>query len=257
MIPYREQKYICGKNYMDIQIFPVFDYKYKPKTTRAKKRKPSSAAQEVLNLENSRRKLSRLIKSNFDDKGFAGTATYTDMLRPDNAETARRDWQNFIRRVRRIYKKHNAEFKYIWAIEASEKTGNIHFHIILSGGVPREEIEDAWALGWLNLKRLRFDKNGVEGLLYYMTKDKPLLYRRWSGSKNLKKPIERKNDSRITFGRARKLYAAACTNDVEEFKKLYPEWSGRLADYDIAKIKSIHNENNGEYYLFVQLYRTS
>ena len=66
-----------------------------------------------------------------------------------------------------------------------------------------------------------------------------------------------KNDSRITFGRARKLYAAACTNDVEKFKKLYPEWSGRLADYDIAKIKSIHNENNGEYYLFVQLYRTS
>ncbi len=253
MIPYREQKYICGSDYMDIAVFPVFEYK--SKSSRRKKRKPSSEVRQMLNEKNAQRKLSRLAKTNFGTNDYSGTPTYLDSTRPESVEQARKDWQNFIRRVRKVYKKHNAELRYIWTIEQSEK-GNIHFHVLLSGGVPREEIEDAWGLGLFSLSRLKLDKDGADRLVNYICKSKRVLYRRWSGSKNLKKPTERKNDSFITFGRAKKLYKAACAGDIDGFKQLY-QWDKRLPEYDIAAIEPLHNEFNGDYYLFLRLYKPS
>lgn len=245
---YREKKYICG-DYMDIQIFPV----YPMPRCRKERRKPTSEVQEKLNSENARRQLLRLVRTNFNENDISLTLTYKDEHITDDVEKAKKDIQNFFRRVKRLYKKAQKELKYVWIMERAKKTGRIHFHIFMPGGVDRTEIEKTWGLGWANSRSLVFDKTGLAGLVYYVTKDAPLLYRRWSCSKNMKKPIERKNDSRISASRAKKLHDAA--EYIDQFKRTYPEYDKLLKDYEIDDITARHNNINGDYYLFVQLYK--
>ncbi len=248
---YREQKYICGDNFIDIQIFPV----YPPAKGRRGKRKPTTEIQARLNEENAKKKYIRLIHSNFKNKDYELTLTYDEDSRPESEEEAKKDIQRFFRRVRTIYKKLGIEFKYIWTMERSS-TGKIHFHIFMSGGADRTELEDIWKKGYANTKSLKFSKNGVAGLAHYTLKDKPLTYRRWSGSKNLKKPeMPRSNDYRITKTKARKLYEIY--ERYEEFESEYPEYKKFLKDYSVAEVKAMHNQINYEYYFSIRLYRTN
>ena len=249
---YREQKYVCGYDYIDIQIFPV----YPSSGARRKKRKPTSEVQQRLNDENARKKLSRQVHTNFTKRDYALTLTYDEDLLPNDENEAKKDIQNFMRRAKRLYKKLGIDLKYIWIMEKSEKTGRIHFHTFMTGGADRTQIEELWRKGYANSKSLRFTKDGVEGLVVYSLKDKPLTYRRWSGSKNLKKPhTPRPSDFRITRARAKKLYAVQ--NDIRAFEDMYPDYRKYLKDYSISGIKAVYNEVNYEYYFSLRLYRTN
>ncbi len=243
---YREKKYICG-DYMDIQIFPV----YPTARSRGKRKKPTSDVQAKLNAENAKKKLLRLVHTNFTWKDYELTFTYKDKYRPDDEETAKKHIQNFFRRAKRLYKRNGIDLKYIWVMERAEQTGKIHFHAFLSGGVDRTAIEELWGFGYANSQALKFDENGVAGLVYYDLKDKPLTYRRWSCSKNLKKPEERQNDSRVTFARAKKLYDEA--ENVTSFMDTYPEYAKTLGDYIVSDVSALHNEFNGDYYFSIRL----
>lgn len=245
---YREKKYICG-DYMDIQIFPV----YPAPRCRKERRKPTSEIQEKLNFENAKRQLLRLLRTNLKPGDIFLTLTYTEKNITDDVERAKKDIQNFFRRLKRLYKKVQESLKYIWIMERARKTGRIHFHVFMSGGVDRTEIEKTWGLGWANSRSLVFDQTGLAGLVYYVLKDAPLLYRRWSCSKNMKKPVERKNDSRISAARAKKLHDAAMY--IDEFRKIYPEYEKLLGEYEISEISSQQNSINGDYYIFVSLCR--
>ena len=245
---YQERKYICSQNYIDIQIFPVIPVSKE----RNSKKKPSSDIQKRLNNENALKKLMRLVHTNFVRNDYEATFTYTDKHRPDDEATAKKQIQNFFRRAKRFYKKHDIELKYIWVMERSEKTGNIHFHAFMSGGVDRTQLEELWGFGYLNTVALKFNEKGVAGLVAYDISDR-LLYRRWSCSKNLKKPIVRENNSRITYSKAKKLYAE-CDN-IEAFKKIYPDYQKKLAEYDISEVRAQKNEFNGDYYFTIRLYR--
>ncbi len=244
---YREKKYICG-DYMDIQIFPV----YPTARSRGKRKKPTSDVQTRLNAENAKKKLLRLVHTNFKRNDYELTFTYKDEHRPDTEDEAKKHIQNFFRRAKRLYKKNGIDLKYIWVMEKAE-TGNIHFHAFLSGGVDRTTIEELWGFGYANSQALKFDKNGVAGLVYYDLKDKPLTYRRWSCSKNLKKPEERQNDSRVTYSRAKKLYSEA--ESVSAFMEIYPEYKKTLGDYIVSDVSALHNEFNGDYYFSIRLYK--
>jgi len=63
----------------------------------------------------------------------------------------------------------------------------IHAHIIMTGGLIREQIEDTWPYGYANAGRLQPDESGLEGLGRYLTKD-PKGKKRWGGSKGLIQP---------------------------------------------------------------------
>ena len=64
---------------------------------------------------------------------------------PDSEERARKDIQNFIKRINRRRKKaglENAKYIYILAMDGYKRP---HFHILLSGdGVDRDELEELW-----------------------------------------------------------------------------------------------------------------
>lgn len=245
---YREKKYICG-DYIDIQIFPV----YPISRSRKERRRPTKAVQEKLNTKNARRQLLRLVRTNFKSGDMFLTLTYTDIHMSNDVEKAKKDIQNFFRRMKRLYKKSDKELKYVWVMERAKKTGRIHFHVFCSGGIDRNDIEKVWGLGFANSRSLTFDESGLSGLVYYVTKDVPLMYRRWSCSKNMKKPVERQNDSRVSASKAKKLHDAA--DYIDKFKEEYPKYDKLLKEYEITDITAQHNNINGDYYLFVQLYK--
>lgn len=244
---YRETRHIC-KDYMDIQIYPVYD----TARTRGPKRRPSREMQKKLNEENAKKKLVRLVHTNFTWNDFEVTFTYKDKYLPQDENEAKRQIQNFFRRAKRLYAKNGITLKYIWIMERAAETGRIHFHAFLSGGVDRTKLEGLWKFGYANTVALRFDEKGVAGLVYYDVKNR-LLYRRWNGSKNLEKPTEKKRDGLISAKRAAELYTASQAR--EDFKDAYPLWEKRLGAYEISEIKAFKNEWNGGYYLTVQLYR--
>lgn len=246
---YREHKHICGNNYINIQIFPVMP------TGRGRKgkRKPSREVQARLNEENSKKKLLRLVNTNFEDEDLEVTLTYSADNLCDDEERARKDVQNFFRRLKRKYDNAGAELKYIWIMERGKKSGKIHFHCYVTKGIDRTELEKTWGFGYANTKALVFDDKGLAGLVYYNSKDKPLTYRRWSCSKNLEKPKERKNDSRVSYKRCKELFEER--DHAEEFKMLYPEYERNLQEFEISEVRAMKNPINGEYYFSIWLYR--
>ncbi len=245
---YRENRIYCGPNYMDVQIYPVYDITPKG---RSRRMKPTSEVQQRLNDDNAAKYLSRLIKTNFSGDDYALHLTYSDECLPENAQQAKRDVQNFFRRVKRYYSKSGIrEIKYIWTTEQGGKKERLHHHIIISGGVDRDELEILWGKGYANSKRLQFDENGVEGLSHYIVKS-PIFFRKWNCSKNLKKPVERSNDYRYNHSRARMLYESKDLHDRIDklfIKKLYP-------GYELADMECVHNDVNNGYYFNFRLYK--
>lgn len=237
---YRETKYYCG-DYLDVDIYPVF----KKTKNRSGRYRPTSEMQARLNHSNAVRKLERLIHCNFTTADYALHLTYAQDKLPHDAESAQKDVQRFLRRVRRWYKSQGQELKYICVTEKGKRTSRVHHHLIVSGGVDRSELERLWGMGYANTKRLQFTKNGVAGLAHYITKQ-PLLFKRWSSSRNLQKPIVRKNDSKYSRKKACSLFEFNMNN--EQIEKLYP-------GYFVSEVVPVLNAVNGGYYTQMRLYK--
>ena len=157
----RESVYVCG-NYMDADIYPVFQ---KPGRRRSRC-KPTSEIQRRLNQKNAEKRLTRLVHTNFTEDDIALHLTYRPGEEPETKEGAQRDLQNYIRRLKRRYTKLGKEFKYISCTEYGKKTNRIHHHLIISGGLDRDEIEKLWGRGYANSIRLQFGPDGVTGLAH-------------------------------------------------------------------------------------------
>lgn len=237
---YRETKYYCG-DFLDVDIYPVF----KKQNTRSGKYKPTTELQAKLNTNNSVKRLERLLHCNFTTTDYALHLTYADDKLPPDAETAQKDVQKFLRRIRRWYKLQGKELKYICVTEKGKRSERVHHHLVLTGGVDRSELESYWRLGYANTKRLQFTKNGVAGLANYITKQ-PLLFKRWSASRNLIKPTVRKNDSKYSRKKACSLFEFNMSN--EQIEKLYP-------GYFVAEVVPVLNAVNGGYYIQMRLYK--
>lgn len=199
----RECAYICG-DYIDGAVYPVFQTKGK----RRQRCKPTKAIQARLNEQNAKKRLTRLIHMNFTPDDLAMHVTYRPGEEPETPEAAYKDIRNFIRRLKRRYDRAGLCLKYIYTTEYGRKTGRVHHHLILSGGMNRDELETLWGKGYANSKRLQFGEDGVTGLAHYIAKDQSF-YRRWSGSRNLCQPEAAIFDGRITATDAQALAEAA------------------------------------------------
>lgn len=237
MRKYREVKYKCGE-FLDVEFFPV----YKKANTRRSRYKPTSEGQAVLNRRRSQRRLTRLIHTNFTERDCALHLTYADCFMPEDENVAKRNVQNYLRRLKRLYQKHGLELKYICVTEKGKKSGRLHHHLIISGGVSRDAVENVWKMGRANTKRLQFDENGVAGLSHYVTKQ-ALFYKRWNASKNLTEPDTKHNDYRMTRKRA---HNVCVIEDKETLRKLYP-------GYDLSSVEYAVLDITGEYYAFLRL----
>lgn len=192
----RETAYVAG-DFIDGDIYPVFQ----PPGKRRAKCRPTSAIQERLNQKNAEKKLARLIHTNFTERDLMLHLTYRPGELPEDEETAKKDVRNYLRRVKRVYKKAGIELRYIYITERGVKTGRVHHHLILSGGVDRDELEKIWGKGYANSHRLQLDE-GAEPLANYVSKQRRtaerVTYRRWTGSRNLVKPEEIQRDGALT-----------------------------------------------------------
>ena len=128
------------------------------------------------------------------------TLTYDTLHKRDNVKDAKKDFHNFIKRVNRRRKKAGLpSAKYMGAIE--RKGTNIHFHLIISGGLGRNELEDVWGNGLSNASRLRIDDAELmQRLCQYIMKearDKEKFENTYICSRNLENPRSRKQTGRL------------------------------------------------------------
>ena len=234
---YREVKYECGE-FLDVEFFPV----YKKSKRRGAKCNPTSEGQKLLNQKRSKRRLTRLIHANFCERDYALHLTYDENNMPEDETVAKKNVSNFLRRLKRLCQKLGIELKYICVTEKGKKSARLHHHLIISGGVSRDDVERLWKMGRANTKRLQFDDNGVAGLSHYISKQ-ALFYRRWNGSKNLIYPDVKVNDYRFSRSKA---HNVCRYEDKELLAVLYP-------GYTLSGIEFTESDISGEFYGFLRL----
>lgn len=242
---YQEKKYRCG-NFMDVYIYPAYPVRRMPGEKRRKKRRPTREVQKKLNKRHASEKLARLAHANFTEEDLSLELDFRE--NPKDKETAMKELQKFLRKVRRRFQKLEKELKYLWVMETTKK-GRFHFHLIISGGIDRDQLEKLWGHGWANSRRLQFDRNGLTALSKYMTKsvrnqeEKPLTYRSYNGSKNLIDPEPEISSTRI---RSRKRAAELAEMDWNTWNELYP-------GFEVVDLEPFYNDEYGSIYIFARL----
>lgn len=205
---------------LEVEIFPIFGREASGRARAAKEHVTPEAVQR-LNEERSRRRLVQLADANFDENDISLTLTYKQA--PTYVQ-AQKDVKNFLRTVKRKREQRGMpELKYIYSIEGDDdgRKERIHIHMLMSGGMDRQEIEEIWGRGYANADRLQPDENGLEGIARYITKQQKNR-RKWCRSRNLKQPKQRTSDSKVSNARVKRL-AMDFPNDAKAImEKLFP-----------------------------------
>lgn len=223
----RERQVIQGERYKDVDIV-TYSTEQEKRLPRTSKRRLSTPKQIAENEKNCRRHLIQLINENFDETCYRLDLTYEK--EPGSREEAEKDADKMIGRLKTLYKKYGVEFKYILVTGGGKPKVDgtltrLHHHVIISGGVPRKEIKAKWKHGRTSCEELETydDENGFEALAVYFTKHKPLEKnkRLWKGSKNLRQPLEVRNDNKYSFRKVAELLRA---EEQGEAKQLIEKW---------------------------------
>lgn len=194
-------KTIRSGSMLECEIYPIWCAR--PTRVRGEQSRESSQAQKNLNHRNLRKHVARLANVNFTAADLWGTFGYDDENVPQAPEEARRDVRNFLRRLRRRYQRAGLpELRYLYVTEwygADGKRVRCHHHILLSGGLSRDEIESCWHGGaYPQTRRLRVKRDcGLSGLAQYITKS-PDVASRWGRSQNLRPPTVTVADRKIS-----------------------------------------------------------
>ncbi|MGM0337666.1 rolling circle replication-associated protein [Enterococcus sp. AZ007] len=255
------EKTVHAGDYKELSIFVRTSEQEKAnRRSRKRRKKISRPAQRNLNDKNSKRYAMLLLYSNFTLKDYYLTITYYNKYLPETPDDAKKTIDNYLSKLRRLYKKHNQDLKYMWFTEFQydDDTGyikRIHHHVVVNKGPSRDEVEDCWSVGrGKNKEKLgrteariiqKTESGGIHDLAMYLTTQGKHIngrwkkgQKRWSSSKNLTKPYETKNDHKYSLRKLEKI--AASTDAGEElFKQLYP-------DYQIVgEVKIKHIEDSG------------
>lgn len=232
-------------NYLNVNIYPVFSAK-SPKGCRKRKANPTSEIQQQLNERYAKEKIVFLLNNNFTENDYAVHLTYDKQHLPQDFEAAAHEEDKFIRRLRRALKKLRIELKYYSALEEGSKSGRLHHHIIMSGGLPIGDIAKLWGNGYIQVKPLQFNETGITDLGYYISKETKGR-KRLKHTRNLKMPTERKRDGRIS---RKKLNDIVNFNvDVNDFCR------NTYIGYELADMERVYNDVNGNYYVTFRLYK--
>ena len=254
----REKRIYCGKEWLEVDIVPVTNM---PEAGKGKT-KESSQAQKNLNDKRSKRRFVQIANANFGEDDLHISATYNEEHLPMTLKEAEKNVHNYLDRVKRRMKRVTGQdLKYMLVTEYTpdeedeDKAVRIHHHIIINGGLSRDDLELMWSttrinwnkandreyrkkidyIGFVNCDRLQPNENGIEGLVNYINKRKKGC-KKWSTSMNLEKPKEKKNDHKYSFRKLREL--AKTPEDKEVWRKQYP-------GYEATKIDFQYNDYTG------------
>lgn len=239
-------KTITSGKIREVEIYPVYKKNSIPSNWKSKKNKQ---AQKNLNDKNARKNLIRLINTNFTDGDYFLTLSYSDDNLPVDHEQAKKNMQNFMRRLNyQLKKRELKKAKYIYITEHSVKDKiRCHHHLIISTELPIDEVEKLWKLGRRNnMRKLNSDEYGLTGVATYLTKD-PQGKKRWCSSNNLKKPKVTKSNSKFSKKRVSILtrFQDLIRHDMEKYN---PEYL--FLDHEI-----LLNRYNGRPYIYARMRR--
>ncbi len=236
----REKKTDCA-DYREVDIIPRTEKAEEAaRGKRGKKRKAQKAKQKGLNDKNAKRYLVQLGNGNFHAGDLHVSCTYSVDNLPGTVEEAEKLVGNYLRRIAYRRQKLGLDpLKYILVTEYKHTKGSgqlkrIHHHIIMNGGMDRDEVEMMWTaqrvnwrkadstdrqeaagykggivkLGWVNADRLQLNENGIEGLCKYIIKD-PQGKKRYSSSRNLERPETQREDGTEKGDADRSLWKAS------------------------------------------------
>lgn len=188
----RKRRKVISKNMIE-----VLDYHtsrtYRRNGKRVKKKCITPEAQKKQNEKQAEAMLRMLIDNNFTTNDCYLTLTYKEQ--PATWDDVKKDIQNFIRRLKRRYKKMDKELKYIYVAEGKSR---IHFHMIINNEeLYSDEINELWPHGMHKLMLYQGRAEDAVKLARYFIKEKrsacysekdTTFKRRWNSSKNLEKP---------------------------------------------------------------------
>ena len=227
---YRRRTTVSGPR-IDAEVFPTFGRNQRGDLRRAKS-KITREAQQRANDERSRVHLIQLVEANFTEKDVALGLDYAGEV--PTPERVDKDVRNFIARVKRARKKAGLpELKYIYAIGGDEMPAagysgkRPHVHMIMNGGIDRDELEKMWRQGRANCYRLQPMDEGLGGIAVYFTRqkqDRPPKkgVRKWRGSRNLTQPEPRSRDARMPNSRVKRIARDFRNEAKDVMEKLYP-----------------------------------
>ena len=199
--------------------------------TAAEARKQTERHREqvrAVHLRNRQKAMRRLINANFGDGDILLTLTYGWGSQPQDEKQAGRDVKNFLKRLRRKRARLGLEdLKYIYTTEVTHGTAvRYHHHLIVNGGIPREEIEALWTSGLINSRIARTDTTGLAGWAHYMVKQKATQEkasrRGFTCSRNLKKPGVTTADHKLSVRRMKQMAEDFDRRGAEILEALYP-----------------------------------
>lgn len=256
-----------------------------PKTMR------SQPKQERLNFKNSQRHLNQLCKCNFMGYDYRLDLTYNDSWLPDSLEMGQKLVDSYLRKVNaRRKKKELPPARWICVDEGFDGHGRPHHHLLISGGLDRDTMESLWytgrgknaeSLGMASTETLKFNNEGLEGLVKYITKQALKDYkskgtegqlsladldrdvaeedivnpssgsrRRWRQSKNLIQPHEKTNDH--AYSRKDIIRLVRQPADCEDTKKYY---ENRYKGYVLDTCRNEYNEVTGTWSIYLTMHR--
>lgn len=263
MMYVREKRATVGDQYMEVDIYSRDTAQDEPvrRGMRKRKKKVTQPAQANLNEKNAKRYLTQLANGNFGEGDLFVTLTYAPENTPGTEKDAERHVSNFLRRVSYRREKLGLDsLKYILVTEYKQDdegrlTGRLHHHLLMSG-MDRDLLESLWAekkkpIGYARTQRLQPDRsetgNGIAQLVAYITKD-PKGRKRWSSSRNLKRPVETKNDHKYSRKKVR-LTAEDQAAGYMYYSAKYPEWE------IVSPIEYRLNDLTGEWGAYLKLWR--
>lgn len=254
--------------------------------TKPPKTKGSTEAQKKYNENKAQRTAIFTINENFDIHDYIGHLTYAPEYAPQSEEEARRDMVNAIRRIKRLRERElkkvlaaldalpdvealaeqrknlelkrdklSAPFKYMYVIEkvtyrsgAYKGRDNWHFHIFMTGGLERSQIEALWKKGIRsNVDQFQPDRFGPEAMAKYMVKD-PQGTKRFICSRNMSRSFK---EPRVKNSR---LSAAGVERIAKERVDDAAYWEKRYKGYRFLRAFPRFNEYNGHWYITVLMY---
>jgi hypothetical protein len=208
----RQKTIYINDEYRDIELVPYTNAqdegtKKKPRRGKVRETLPK---QKALNSRRAVREFRRLAQANFGKGDYSLDLTYAAAFLPDTYERAIRDLQNLIECLRRLYKKLGIPFRYMAVISDTTTEGELtrlHIHLLITGGVSRDEIESKWKKGWANCDRLKPDFEGISAKAGYLSGQgiapregaEKRTRKKWTCSQNLIRPWESKNDGRYSL----------------------------------------------------------
>lgn len=250
----RECRTYCGEQYMTVDLFRYSEEQRKrAKKQRRRREKVSAPKQRCLNDKRAKRYFMQLLNTNFGSQDIRLDLTYK--VEPETKGDADKTVRNYLRRVAKWRQKQGLEpLKYILVTEGgdvSAQTGKrirLHHHIVMNGGVNRDNLELLWntepvrwkwledgkiykgvpyrewlqqhMLGYANTRKLQPGENGLEALARYLTKD-PKGKKRWTSSQNLKKPERMTRDHHFSCRNFQRSCMDGDIYSVEWWEKKY------------------------------------